>query len=342
MKQVMLVGIKSILLVLVLSFFACKKDQKPIMDFSGGDDSQEQPETEVPSLADSKRPILICEQSQGRVIIVDSTSQGIMWEWKAVNALPASEAKWFSEIDEAKPVYNKKYVLLTASSGGAALVRVADKKIMFYANVKGSPHSAEVLPDGNIVVICSTSSTGEGDAIKIFQVDSLHSKVDKEKIRYTLNFGHNAVWDQKRDCLWATDKDYLYAFTYNHHGADPQLTPTADLTPVPDDQPHDLFPVYGRDALRLTTANGIYELNPETKVFTKVGFSMPNIKSVSSGPSGFGTLLLKPTESYWSDILINSNGVQAYQGVGFKMYKARWFVDNPFSYPANDEFKQTK
>src|SRR5690606_30316582 len=136
MKQVMLVGIKSILLVLVLSFFACKKDQKPIMDFSGGDDDQGQPETEVPSLADSKRPILICEQSQGRVIIVDSASQGLMWEWKAAEALPASEAKWFSEIDEAKPVYNKKYVLLTASSGGAALVRVADKKIMFYANVK--------------------------------------------------------------------------------------------------------------------------------------------------------------------------------------------------------------
>lgn len=342
MSCYLLPGIKGLLYSLLL--LACKKDEKPMIDFSGGGQNNGNGNTqvEVPALANSQRPILICEQAQSRVIIVDSASQGIMWEWKPASALPASQAAWFREIDEAKPVYNKKYILVTASSGGAALVRVADKKIMFYANVKGSPHSAELLPDGNIVVACSTSGTADGDALKIYQVDSLHPMADRESFRLTLSFGHNVVWDRKRNCLWATDQDYLYTFTYNNDGSNPQLTPQPGFVAVPDDQPHDLFPVYGQDALRLTTASNIYEISPETGTFTRASFSMPNIKSVSAGPAGFGTILMKPTESWWSDGVINSSGGQAFRSAGLKIYKARWFVDNLFSYPAEHVYTQTK
>jgi len=329
-------------LIFLLAFSSCKKDLKPIMDFSNPDIGNGSEDVEVPTLENSTRPILLSEQSQGRAMIVDSLSQGIMWQWKASDHLSASQANWFQNIDEAKAVYNRKYVLITASSGGVALVRVSDKKIMFYTNAKGSPHSAEILPDGNIVVASSTDGSIDGDALKIYVVDSLNAYVPNEKVRYTLRFGHNVVWDSRRELLWATDSDYLYSYTYTNSGDNPQLTRSSEIIPVPDSSPHDLFPQYGQDALYLTTATGIYVFDIVSKKFTVASFSRGNIKSVSSGPGGFGTLLLLPNESYWSNEVINSSGNRAYYMQGLRIYKARWFINNTFSYPENHQYSQTK
>lgn len=317
-------------------FISCSKDKRAIMDFSGDDEKPDTGSVVIPALANSNRPILICEQSQGKVIIVDSASQGIMWEWKAAASLSATEAKWFTEPDEAKAVYDRKYVLVTASSGGVALVRIVDKKVMFYANAKGSPHSAELLPDGNIVVSCSTNNTTDGDALKIYKVDTLHAFAEKEFARYPLVFGHNAVWDIKRSRLWATDKTNLYSYTYNNGS----LIADAKIYSLPAEDPHDLFPVSGKDAFYLTTGKDIFEFDIASGQFLKAAFSMPNIKCVSTGPPGFGILMLQPNQSWWSDQVLNASGKRAFYGKDFRIYKARWFVVNTFSYPQNDSFKQ--
>lgn len=342
MKKTLFRGIFLFLLSQTVVQVSCSKDNGNVMDFTEPDKKPDTVTAIVPSLEKSTRPILICEQSQSRVIIVDSLSQGIMWEWKASASLPASQAQWFSEPDEAKAVYNKKYVLVTSSSGGVALVRISDKKMMFYANPKGSPHSAEVLPDGNIVVACSTNGTPDGDALKIYQVDTLRAFVESEAVRYPLTFGHNVVWDKKRNRLWATDKNNLYSYSYSAEGRNPQLTADAAVHPLPGDDPHDLFPVWGKDAFYLTTGDGIYEFNISSGKFAKTAFSSNNIKSISTGPAGFGTLMLKPNQSWWSDEVMNSAGKRAFYAHGYKMYKARWFTQNSFSYPEDHQFKQSK
>lgn len=326
----------------MIVLMSCKEDQLPILDFTDPFGDSAENNAPIPSLAESTRPILICEQSLGQVLIIDSLSKGQLWSWKATEALPAQQAAWFSEIDEAKAVYNRQYVLLTASSGGVALVRVKDKKVMFYTNAKGSPHSAELLPDGNIVVACSSNGTADGDALKLYRIDSLQALVSAETKRYNLTFGHNAVWDVKRNVLWATDDQNLYSYSYNGDRANPELVKNADFFALPDKSPHDLFPVYGKEQLYLTTAAGIYLFDMQAKTFTPHAYTQANIKSVSDGPAGFGTLIVKPNNSWWTDRLTNIRGSSIFYVQGYKMYKARWFVDNPFSYPVNHSYTQTR
>lgn len=331
------------LLLLALCFMGCKEDKNPLLDFSDpfGDSSNE--EHPIPELKDSKRPILITDESEYQVFIIDSLSQGIMWSWKATDHLTSSEAAWFRAMDEAKAVYNREYVLLTASSGGAALIRIADKKLMFYANVKGSPHSAEVLPDGNIVIACSTTGTTEGDKLKLYRIDANNPYVASPTKQYNLTFGHNAVWDIKREVLWATDNQNLYTYSYDSSDPNnPELIKNPDFYTLPDGGPHDLFPVFGKDKLYLTTNNDIWIFDIETKSFAKNEHSMSNIKSISNGPSDFGTLIIKPTNDYWTNRLINIRGSSVFFKENYRMYKARWFIDNPFSYPENHTYRQSK
>lgn len=336
--------LKSKLWILVIVLMSsCSEDKLPFLDFSDPfGDSAENPHP-VPALKDSKRPILITDESERQVFIVDSLSKGIMWQWKASEQLSSSQVSWFNGVDEAKAVYNQEYVLLTSSSGGAALVRISDKKTMFIANVKGSPHSAEVLPDGNIVIACSTTGTPDGDALKLYRVDSNNPLVANETKRYNLTFGHNVVWDKSREVLWATDDQNLYSYRYNNSDQNnPELIKNAQFYPLPDTEPHDMFPVFGKDELFLTTKGGIYIFDISTGKFSLHTNSQANIKSISNGPADFGTLIIKPTTSYWTNRLINVRGSNVFFKDTYRMYKARWFIDNPFSYPEQHPYRQSK
>lgn len=332
--------IKYLLFLSVLTFclLSCTDDKNPILDFSDPFGNSTENTHPVPALKDSKKPILITDESESQVFIVDSLSQGIMWHWKAAEHLKSNEVSWFTGMDEAKAIYNREYVLFASSWGGVALTRIADKKLMFYTNSGGGPHSAEVLPDGNIVVACSG-----GNALKLYRVDSDNPYVSSPTKQYNLTFGHNAVWDRKREVLWATDDQNLYTYIYdNNDPNNPELIKNTEFYPLPDVSPHDMFPVYGKDKLYLTTAKDIWIFDIETKVFTKNEYSMSNIKSISDGPAGFGTLVIKPTEEHWTNRLINIRGSSAFYKEGYKMYKARWFIDNPFSYPDNHPYRQSK
>jgi hypothetical protein len=87
------------------------------------------PDTSGAKLADCKQCIVLAEQLYNRAAIADVNTQQIIWEWRPEqsNVKPA-HLKWFTNTSDIKPVYNGKYLLVTASGGGVALVRIADKK----------------------------------------------------------------------------------------------------------------------------------------------------------------------------------------------------------------------
>lgn len=318
------------------AFAACSKDERDIIPLP--------PIT--PPAPTGERIIALVEQTQHQVALIDAATQKTLWRWTSADSgLSAVQQAWFELPDEVKPIYNGKYLLITSTRGGVAIIRIADKKTMFYACPKGQPHSAEVLPDGNVVVVSSTDGTADGDKMRLYKVDTVAGLSPEPIATYEHQFGHNVVWDRANSLLWATADDVLntYRYTIDVQG-NPALV-IQDSYPLPAGQngAHELFPVHGFNQLWLTTLKAIYKFNVATGEFTRFNASTSfNIKCVSSGPADYPTILLFPTESYWSDKLIDTGGRSIYQKDGAQLYKGRWLLDNTFSYPLKHDFVQPR
>ena len=159
-----------------------------------------------------------------------------------------------------------------------------------------------------------------------------------------LGNAHNVVWDKERECIYATATiqagvTALFRMNYNGNRNNPQLTnQTRIYTFDKESGGHDLFPVYGEeDKLWLTAASAVYKFDISTDVPTceKV-YSIADIKSICNGPDGI--LMLKPTEEWWAEGLVNEKGEELFKMDGAKIYKGRWMIDNTFSYPEKHDF----
>lgn len=273
------------------------------------------------------------ENGEARVTIVDQPTGKVCWEWDVLadSQLTAAQKEWFVLPDEAKPVYDGTCLLVTASRGGAALIRISDKRILFLAKPAGNPHSAEVLPDGNIVVASST-----GNTLKVFVYDEANPYVSK--VAQTINApkAHNVLWDAKRNCLWSAVDNQLIKYTYNNNRTAPALTQAFvyDL-PAGNTECHDLAPVYGEDAMYISSVQNVFKFDIASGTFTPQAFFVTkNVKSISSGPEGYPTILMRPTSSsYYSAEIVDIAGNAMYRRTGSWFYKGRWVVDNPFSNP---------
>lgn len=273
--------------------------------------------------------MIITDQAEPAIDIVDIARDGQrIWSWSPSRSnIPADKLGWFSNPDDAKPVYNNKYLLINASGGGVALVRIADGETVFYAHAGKNPHSSEVLPDGNIVTASSTDNR-----LVIFHVDTSVSPETVYRKVLFMPFAHNVVWDKKRKILWSAGDRYLYALQYNFNCRFPDLT-LKDSFRIPGNDAHDLFPVYGTDSLWLTNPGGVYTIDLKSMQVSPAHFKFTeNIKSVSSGPSGWPVIAMKPKTSWWSDKVLDSKGNILFEEAGMKIYKARWFLPNEFSY----------
>ena len=81
------------------------------------------------------------------------------------------------------------------------------------------------------------------------------------------------------------------------------------------------------DKLWLTAASAVYkfDISTDTPTCEKV-YNTADIKSVCNGPDGI--LMLKPTEEWWAEGLVNEKGEELFKMDGAKIYKGRWMIDN--------------
>jgi hypothetical protein len=278
-----------------------------------------------------ERCIVLAEQSVNRVAILDLDSKKIVWEWLSDQSpvIKPEHVAWFKFPSDAKVVYHGSAILTNASGGGVALIRIADKKVLFYAYAGGNTHASEVLPDGNIVAASST-----GNFMTVFHTDTLQfpDKVYSKTI--FLEFGHNVVWDKQRKLLWSATQNQLKTFTYNFDRNHPDFV-VKDSIGLPTGGAHDLFPVYGEQQLYVSTEKATYIYSIKEKALKMLPESVPHIKSIGSGPTNFPVIITIPDGkpgSWWTDEIHSLDQQVIFKQPGLKIYKARWFIENPFSY----------
>jgi hypothetical protein len=322
----------------LLLAFACKRENRDTPS-----PVNEQPvRAGVKAAAATPQEIIICDQKNARVIMVDvANNNTITWEWKptASYAMIRSGAQgWFSNLSEAKLVYGGRHMLVTASGGGVALINISSKKAIWYDYAGGNTHSAELLPNGNVVTASST-----GGYLLIFTVDTYINDDSQQGGKVLFEDVHNVVWDHQRQLLYAAGKDKLKVFSYNNSCYSPALTLKKTYT-MPQGNAHDLFPVHGSATdLWLTNSGHIYKFNVTTGAFTLVK-TLSAVKAVTSGPAGYPTILAVANgvggETWRTDRILDIDGNTVYRNTSLGLYKARWKLVNTFSYPAGDSFHE--
>jgi alpha-L-arabinofuranosidase len=277
--------------------------------------------------------LIMCgEQKSGRLLLMDpktdwSNEKAILWQWSAAQSadIKPNHKRWFSLLTECKCVLKGTHVITSASGGAIAMIRMEDKKVVFYAQPGGNTHSVEILPDGNLA---SASSDG---FLKVFCTDPAVSKLpDNAKFStLKLNGAHGIVWDKKLQRLWAVGNFELVRCKYDGNRVEPTLVIEASFK-LPYPGGHDLFPVPGTRKLFVTGLKvWTFDTEKETfSVFDQCGL----IKSVTQKDANGPVFFMQPMESWWSDSIRSPDGITKKTLLGAHFYKIRWWVPNVFSY----------
>lgn len=190
-----------------------------------------------------------------------------------------------------------------------------------------------MLPDGNVVVASST-----GNLLSVYVYNGADSYVSRPAFTMPVHSAHNVVWDRKRGCLWTATGAQLLKLAYNGKRTAPELTQVRsyDMAAGNTDA-HDLAPVCGEDAMYVSTNQHVYKFDCAAEKFLDVQiFQQNTIKSISTGPEGYSTIVMRPTSggsNWWSAEVCDMKGNRLFNRAGYQIYKARWYVENPFGYP---------
>lgn len=282
-------------------------------------------------------PIIACEQAQGRLLLIDEASnwndaQSILWSWSPDGSpdIPQQHVPWFINFSDAKSVLDETHVLATASGGAVILIRLEDKKVHFYAHAGVNPHSAEILPDGNIISASSTDNM-----LRIFSTDaSVTSFPDSVYSQdYTLPSAHGVVWDRARTCVWAVGYQTIRRYSYNFDRQKPMLQEEA-VFELPEKGGHDLFPTWDSNALMITTHSKIWSFDPVEQTFSPYPLlsEAVRVKSISERSQKPTTVYMQACESWWCDTIRFAGSSKTNQREGARFYKIRWWLPNHFSY----------
>ncbi|RZJ89778.1 MAG: VCBS repeat-containing protein [Chryseobacterium sp.] len=342
--KICLLGISACLTIL-----SCQKE--PVLEKDLLHKKQSSAADGLNLLAEPNRYLMLCE-SNGVIRIVNVTNDPTNdhWTWDVDNAgsgVATADKPYFRGITDAKRVLDGRYILATFNSGpsgaadsergGVALIRYPAGNVVFYSRCGYQPHSAEILPDGNIVV--AASATGGG--LRVFQMDSVNRPSTAYKSSfYPLTSAHGVVWDKKRQKLYAAGIDQVYTYDYDFNINSPTLDQLATTSfGYANRNAHDFFPVYGEDRIWLS-GNALFKMNIASISSPALFDNKQNIKSVSSGPSGFPIALQIATAggSYSDKIVEAVSHDIIFQRTGLNIYKARWHfaAGTPYSYRNTD------
>lgn len=208
------------------------------------------PKNEVIVCGDDKLLVVDLDRSDGKDVAV-------VWSWCSKGSdLPDEYEKYFASMDECKTEKDGKWILVTSSGGGAAVIERPSGKCLFYAGKVGGAHSIELLPGNRLAVARSNEKGG----IDIFDL----SESDKVLATYPFEWGHGVIWNAKRQLLYALGFNELRAYSLvDWKSAKPALK-LEKTWKLPTDDGHDLNRI-SDDELGFSTSFGVYTINLNTE-----------------------------------------------------------------------------
>ncbi|AZM53752.1 hypothetical protein DMA15_15170 [Streptomyces sp. WAC 01529] len=298
-------------------------------------------------------PVLLTEQASRRLLVLDPRRR--VWD----PAADPSVVRWqFSPLgdpryEDLRPdeswVYpceakvrlhrGRTYVLTTASFGFVAVVEHPTGRRYWGTALGGgddlfNPHSAEILPDGNVAVACST-----GALVRLYAASQ--GPRAKRYAQATLKGAHGLHWDKARRVLWAIGDDELVTYRVGGTAARPTLTRVSAVglpvgTPGRTPGGHDLFPVAGRPGrLWVTTNAAVFQYEPREGVFLRDyagadAISRKSVKAVGDDPRTGQVVSTVPErglgETWWTTRVSVHRPESSYKLVNGGIYKARWWL----------------
>lgn len=275
--------------------------------------------------------ILICEQASNRIMLMDSTAdwadaKAVIWSWSPKNdpLLREEQKAWFRNLDEAKPVLDGAQIVVTASGGGAALVDFKSAKVIAAIHIGGSPHSADMLPDGKIVVASSN-----GDSVSLWDPGS-NEIVQKLDLLDT----HGLEWDRSRQVLWALGGKQLARYDYNLEtdrlvsAFSTDLPVTEASKQYPRHGGHDLTRIPGEDAYFVSDMDHLWRFDCSEETFAPLTerHEMKMVKSISQLGSDGPVIVLQSTENWYATGPRTLDETKIWHLPEARIYKARWWL----------------
>lgn len=194
----------------------------------------------------------------------------------------------FPSISEVKRVnYRGEDAVLVTTDNGAAVVAYPSGQVLFSRQISGANldiHSAEVLPDGNVALACSTTNL-----LVILSPPPSDNTTSPQpfdqSVKYSIPFAHGVVWDKQRKKLLVLGYLNVYIFDYIRPPSNKELidlklvstvsfdnfylSPDHNETAESEDGGHDLYPIDGQtDMLFLTTGERVHVFNANTYEIT--------------------------------------------------------------------------
>jgi len=268
------------------------------------------------------RELIAC--GDDKILIIDEdasngTDVKIVWSWKvsdAASQLPEAYQQYLWGVDDCKPVDGGRNILATAGRG-VVLIERATKKCLFYAYTPNA-HSADVLPGGRIAV--ALSEHPEGNSLEIYD----RNQPERVLFKDSLYSGHGAVWNVKRQRLYALGFDDLREYSLvNWDTPSPALKLEKKWT-IPGISGHDLSPV-SDDELLITEHYGVHSFDISNETFTPFEplKNAKDVKSVNYIRETQKLVYTQAEERWWTFNIQIRNPDKTIHIPDIKMYKVR-------------------
>ncbi|WP_178989545.1 DUF6528 family protein [Winogradskyella schleiferi] len=272
--------------------------------------------------------LIACGSDKVIIISANKTNEDLesrmLWEWSPYDAKSLPEEykkKYFIKIDECKPTKNGNQIMITASTGGVAIIDKPTKDVVFYSYLANA-HSIEELPNDRIAV--AGSNHEKGNCVAIF---NRHTFGEEPITKSKLFAGHGLVWDKTKQLLFVLGGNELQTYKLIHWESKSPKIELQERWDLPDVGGHDLIS-YSSDELLITTNNNVWVFNKSNggfKIFTQLG-NQKFIKglSVSKGENK-RIAFVQGEEKWWSHNIYLTNPYLKITQPSINFYKVRWW-----------------